>query len=486
MGTLTDVSSDTEFILCVLMFLAGLLTANLPWPWRNRRADKLSRELGEVRLENERLAGVSDGHHTEAAVAELQKLLDERTDELDRERAVREMAEEAIRRREQQLDGLKNRASSDCEELEAWKDAGHELEEKPEIALRDQHAALMTSETDQLRREREALQSLLSSQDKMRTEFESQLADLQRQLDEQCVESTQSQGELASLRVLLDKERVAKKQHEQQYAELRSQMRDKKAEHVEVLNERDSARTLLEDERRLRESMEASQRSVEQEFIRVRGELADLQSRHNDERSELERTLHQRELMVSQLTHERDTAQNALHKEQAAREGIQHLLDQRRRDIERLTGELANARADGDHRVTELKQRLRGCEVTIAQLQRDSASFKSQISAETAARQSAEHAHRELLGKSQQMSRELDKADALLEERLYLAKKLNERETRLRDLLTENESLQRELGELAGNAGSYDKESTIDRIPRLQQQTAEDDSVIDKSCRRSA
>jgi chromosome segregation ATPase len=286
--------------------------------------------------------------------------------------------------------------------------------------------------------------------------------------------------------VLLDEERAAKKHYEQQYAELRRRMRDKKAEHVEVLHERDSIRELLKDERLRCESMRSSLRSVEQEFIGVRGELADLQSRHNDECLELDRTLRQRELTEVQLTRERDTAQNALHKEQAAREGIQNLLDQRCRDIEGLTAELENTRADGGHRVMELKQRLHACEATTAQLKRDNAALQSQISAEATGRQSAEHAYREMLGENQQMSREIEKADALLEERLYLAKKLNESETRMRDLLTKNDLLLRELGELAANAGSYGKESIIDRILQLQQQTAEDNSAIDKSCRRSA
>ena len=103
LAILTDPSSDTLFILCVLMFLAGLLTANLPWPRRNRRAEELESELDELRMENEQLAEALDGHDTGAAVAEMQGAMDELSDQLDRERAARTMAEESLKRREAEL-----------------------------------------------------------------------------------------------------------------------------------------------------------------------------------------------------------------------------------------------------------------------------------------------------------------------------------------------------------------------------------------------
>ena len=84
LGIFTEPSSDTLFILCVLMFLAGLLTANLPWPRRNRRAEELAAELEEMRAENEHLADALDSHDTGTAVADLQRKLDMQADELDR------------------------------------------------------------------------------------------------------------------------------------------------------------------------------------------------------------------------------------------------------------------------------------------------------------------------------------------------------------------------------------------------------------------
>jgi chromosome segregation ATPase len=431
MNIVTNGTPDPQFILCVLMFLAGLLVAKLPWPWQNRRVKNLLRDLDEARLANTRLIDKLDDYRTEteAGVAELRELLDERTNEADQERRARTSAEEELRHRERLWKKLEERASSDVQQVP------------------DSHAA-------------QAPQQLSPDVGQLHTvqvprnvvPCESELDNLRLQLEERTVELAHAQQELAAVEALLAEQRDTNSRHEQRYTDLRRQMRSSKTEYSEVLSERDHVRNQLEQERSRRESVESSKESLEQELTRLRGELAESQLTWSEERAALERTIHEGEARASELTRERDVLQTALQEESDAREGVQHLLSERRGEIAQLTTQLTDTRAERDATVAGLKQQLRAGATTIAQLQREIVHCESRISTETVARQSAEQARQELLSESQRLTRELEKADALLEERLYLTRKLNDRDTLLRELRGEYESLQREFDKFTKGA----------------------------------
>lgn len=392
MNLFSVVLSDAQFSLCLLMFLAGILMANLPWPRKKVNQEMESLEWEELRRENERLARTLANHHSKAAIANLEERLAERTDERDRERAARTEAEDALRRREEESPPVKSGEFCDLEE--------------------------------------------------------------QR------------------LRMRCD--------------ELNRQLQDKKAEHVAVLEERDQARTLLEEERKLCESIQTAHQFAEAEVLRVKGELADALAKYEREQADKDQKLHDQKSAMRRVNQERDSIQAELRNERAAREGIQHLLDQRCQDNERLTAELTDTVAEGEAQVSHLTQQLHDCEISIARLERDCDELQSRVANESSGRQSAELAYKKLLGENQRTMREIEKLDELLGQRLHLAKRLDERETRLRNLENENKSLRAELNKLVENAATYDKETILDQILRIHRPTVEDEPLADQLSRRSA
>ena len=418
--------SHPIFELCSLMFLAGLLTAHLPWRRRNRRVKELIDEVADLQFKNKQLNDALEGAPTKEAYTKLQVNLDERESELERERAERSAGEAALRQYERELNELKQQAS-------------------------DAFAS-----------------------------------DAQQAVDEKPGESLQRKEELERLSVAIENQSDMTNQYQEQCADLRRQLRESNAEYKAAVHERDNARNSLGEERCYRESAEASLREMEQELISVRHELAELHSQHKDEVSELQRQLQQQKLLSKQLTKERDAAAAVLDREQNAREGIQLLANRRRREIERLESEVADIRADREHQMAELEQRLRDREATVAQLQRDKACLKSETAKESAARQSAEEAHQETVAENQRLAREIDKADALLEERLYLARKLGDRDTQLKDLQIEYELVQRELTNLEGIVASSDKETTTDRIRQILGRIAPQDPSVQEPVKRCA
>jgi chromosome segregation ATPase len=374
------------------MFLAGLLTAHLPWRRKKRHSAIQVRESEELCRENKRLASALAHCHPEPVVAEIKEKLAERTEERDRERAARSEAEDALRRLEQESHPVKSR----------------------------------------------------------------ELCDLEDQ------------------------------RYQMQCDELNRQLRDKKSEFAAVLEERDTMQTWLEEERHLRKSTEAAQQAAEEQLLRMQSELADALTKYEEDRTEKERRLREQESELRRARQDLDVAHAELRDEHVAREGIQHLLDQRCQDVARLTAELAEAVDEREQQVSEWTQRVRDRDTSIAEIERDRLELQLHLASEAAARQSAELAYRELLGENQRVMREIEKADALLEQRLFLAKRLEEREGRLHSLEAENESLRRELDNLVEHAASYDKEKILDQILRIHRPTPQVEPPADQLSRRSA